>query len=53
MIVSPNYFFGVYDADESTFDVVGCRYAVVFHQLGEPDLGFLLVCSDDLVASPR
>ena len=34
-------------------DVVGCRYAEFFHQLGEPDLGFVLVCSDDLVASPR
>ena len=27
--------------------VTGCRYAEFFHQLGEPELGFLLVCSAD------
>ncbi len=29
------------------FDVTGCRYAQFFHQIGEPELGFLLVCSAD------
>ncbi len=28
-------------------DVTGCRYAELFHQLGEPELGFLLVCCAD------
>ena len=32
-----------------TFDVnvTGCRYAEFFQELGEPELGFLLVCSAD------
>ena len=32
-----------------TFDVnvTGCRYAKFFQELGEPELGFLLVCSAD------
>ena len=29
------------------FDVTGCRYAEFYKQLGEPELGFLLVCSAD------
>jgi hypothetical protein len=28
-------------------DVTGCRYAQFYKELGEPDLGFLLVCSAD------
>ena len=28
-------------------DVTGCRYAEFFHQLGEPELGLLSVCSAD------
>jgi len=28
-------------------DVVRCSYAKFFHELGEPDLGFLLVCAAD------
>ena len=28
-------------------DVSGCKYAKLFHELGEPDLGFLLICSQD------
>jgi hypothetical protein len=28
-------------------DVVGCRYAQFYKELGEPGLGFLLVCSAD------
>jgi hypothetical protein len=29
------------------FDITRCRYAEFFKELGEPDLGFLLVCSAD------
>jgi L-2-amino-thiazoline-4-carboxylic acid hydrolase len=28
-------------------DVVGCRYAKFYKELGEPELGFLLLCSAD------
>lgn len=28
-------------------NVTGCRYARFYHQLGAPELGFLLVCSSD------
>lgn len=28
-------------------DVSGCRYAQFFQEIGEPELGFLLVCSAD------
>ncbi len=33
--------------DAFEFDVVGCRYAEFYKELGEPDLGFLLVCCAD------
>jgi hypothetical protein len=33
--------------DAFAFDVTRCRYAEFFKELGEPDLGFLLVCSAD------
>jgi len=33
--------------DAFEFDVVGCRYAEFFKELGEPELGFLLVCDLD------
>jgi hypothetical protein len=29
------------------FDVTGCRFAEFFRQLGEPELGFALLCSFD------
>jgi len=32
-------------------DVTGCRYAECYNQLGEPDLGFLLVCSADFAVA--
>jgi hypothetical protein len=35
------------DATAAEFDVVDCQYAAFFHELDEPDLGFLLVCSAD------
>ena len=30
-----------------SFDVTGCRYADFYRAIGEPELGFLLVCSSD------
>jgi hypothetical protein len=33
------------------FDITGCRYAQFFQQIGEPELGFLLVCSADVPMS--
>jgi hypothetical protein len=33
--------------NEIVFDVTSCQYAQFFQELGEPDLGFLLVCSAD------
>jgi hypothetical protein len=34
-------------ADAYEIDVTGCRYAQFYKELGEPELGFLLVCSLD------
>ena len=33
--------------DGYEIDVTGCRYAQFYKELGEPELGFLLVCSSD------
>lgn len=33
--------------DAFAFDVTRCRYAEFYRELGEPELGFLLVCSAD------
>ena len=33
--------------DAFDIDVTGCRYAQLYKELGEPELGFLLVCSAD------
>ena len=33
--------------DAFAFDVTGCRYADFYKELGEPELGFLLVCTSD------
>jgi hypothetical protein len=33
--------------DTFDIDVTGCRYAQFYQELGEPDLGFLLVCTAD------
>ena len=33
--------------DTYAIDVTGCRYAQFYKELGEPELGFLLVCSLD------
>jgi hypothetical protein len=37
------------DADAFDVNVTGCRYAQFYHQLGVPELGFLLVCSVDFL----
>ena len=34
-------------ADRLSFNVTRCRYAEFYQELGEPELGFLLVCSAD------
>jgi len=33
--------------DAFEIDVTGCQYAEFYKKLGEPELGFLLVCSAD------
>jgi hypothetical protein len=33
--------------DSFAIDVTGCRYAEFYKELGEPELGFLLVCTAD------
>jgi hypothetical protein len=35
------------DADVLEFNITGCRYAEFFHQLGEPELGAVLLCDFD------
>jgi L-2-amino-thiazoline-4-carboxylic acid hydrolase len=37
--------------DAYEFDVTGCRYAEFYKELGEPELGFLLVCSSDFATA--
>ena len=37
--------------DAYEFDVTGCRYAEFYKELGEPELGFLLVCSADFATA--
>ena len=45
------------EAEALEFNIMGCRYADFFRQLGEPELGALLVCNADLdvvaVGSPQ
>ncbi len=39
------------DDEELNFNITGCRYADFFRQLGEPELGTILVCeADDHIA---
>ena len=33
--------------DAYEIDITGCQYAQFYRELGEPELGFLLVCSSD------
>jgi hypothetical protein len=37
--------------DAFEIDVTGCRYADFYKELGEPELGFLLVCSADFTTA--
>jgi L-2-amino-thiazoline-4-carboxylic acid hydrolase len=37
--------------DAFAIDVTGCRYAEFYKELGEPELGFLLVCSADFAVA--
>jgi L-2-amino-thiazoline-4-carboxylic acid hydrolase len=37
--------------DAFAFDVTRCRYAEFYKALGEPDLGFLLVCTADFATA--
>jgi hypothetical protein len=37
--------------DAFEIDVTGCRYAEFYKALGEPELGFLLVCSADFATA--
>ena len=34
--------------DTYEYKVTGCRYADIYKELGEPELGFLFVCAGDL-----
>ena len=45
--------YGVRGQSEDTFevDVTGCRYAEFYKELGEPELGFLLVCTADFATA--
>jgi hypothetical protein len=42
-----NYSVRAQSQDTYEIDVSGCRYAQLYKELGEPELGFLLVCSLD------
>lgn len=35
------------DLEVQQFNVTGCRYANFFREIGEPDLGFMLLCNAD------
>ena len=37
--------------DAFEIDITGCRYAQFYKELGEPELGFLLVCSADFTTA--
>jgi predicted ArsR family transcriptional regulator len=36
-----------FSGDVTEADITSCQYAKFFHELGEPELGFLFVCSSD------
>ena len=42
-----DYIVRAESEDTYEVDVTGCRYAQFYKELGEPELGFLLVCSAD------
>ena len=45
--------FRVIEQSQDAFevDVTGCRYAEFYKELGEPELGFLLICSADFTTA--
>ena len=45
--------YGVIEQSQDAFgiDVTKCRYAEFYKELGEPELGFLLVCSADFATA--
>ena len=45
--------YTVIEQSQDTFeiDVTGCRYAEFYKELGEPELGFLLVCGADFTTA--
>jgi hypothetical protein len=48
-----DYRVGEQSPDTFDVDVTGCRYAQFYKELGEPELGFLLVCSADFAMAER
>src|SRR5499433_560639 len=42
-----DYHVRAQSPDTYEIDVTGCRYAQFYKELGEPELGFLLVCEAD------
>ena len=42
-----DYSVSAQSQDTYEIDVTGCRYAQFYKELGEPELGFLLVCGAD------
>jgi hypothetical protein len=46
-----NYRVGEQSHDAFAFDVTRCRYAEFYQALGEPELGFLLVCTADFAVA--
>ena len=45
--------YSVIEQSQDAFgiDVTGCRYAAFYKELGEPELGFLLVCTADFTTA--
>ncbi len=46
-----NYTVIEQSQDAFAFDVTTCRYAEFYKELGEPELGFLLVCTADFATA--
>jgi len=46
-----DYSVSAQSQDTYEIDVTGCRYAQFYKELGEPELGFLLVCGADFTVA--
>jgi hypothetical protein len=46
-----DYYVIEQSKDAFAFDVTRCRYAEFYKELGEPELGFLLVCTADFATA--